>query len=94
KYLKSVQNDRVGAARTGGDEFLIIVLGNEDDTKKICKYIRGKITKFNTVRNKEYELSASIGYEKFDPMEGIIACINKADEKMYVEKSGKKNARK
>ncbi|SCX13822.1 diguanylate cyclase (GGDEF) domain-containing protein [Lachnospiraceae bacterium YSD2013] len=94
KYLKSVQNDRVGAARTGGDEFLIIVLGNEDDTKKICKYIRGKITKFNTVRNKEYELSASIGYEKFDPMEGIVACINKADEKMYVEKSGKKNARK
>ncbi|MBO4680087.1 MAG: GGDEF domain-containing protein [Lachnospiraceae bacterium] len=93
-YLRGTQNERVGCARIGGDEFLIIVLGGEEDTKKICDYVRRKVNKFNMLKRKKYELSCSMGYEQFDPQEGILACINKADEKMYVEKNGKKAARK
>lgn len=93
-YLRSTQNDRVGCARIGGDEFLIVVLGNEEDTKKICKYLRRKVSRFNMLKRKKYELSFSLGYERYNPEDGILTCISKADEKMYEEKSGKKNARK
>ena len=89
-YLKGTQNDRVGSARIGGDEFLIIVLGDESDTQKIVEYVRRKINKFNNTKNKEYTLSASIGYAQYNPQDGILSCINKADEKMYEEKHKKK----
>ncbi|MBR5897443.1 MAG: GGDEF domain-containing protein, partial [Lachnospiraceae bacterium] len=89
-YLRGAQNDRVGCARIGGDEFLVIVLGNESDTRKICEYIRRRINKYNNTKNKEYILSASMGYAQFNPEDGILACINKADEKMYEEKNNKK----
>lgn len=46
------------------------------------------------LKRKKYELSFSLGYEKYTPEDGILTCISKADEKMYEEKSGKKNARK
>ena len=93
-YLRGTQNERVGCARIGGDEFLIVVLGEEEDTKKICNYVRRKVNRYNMLKRKKYELSFSMGYEKYDPAEGILACINKADEKMYAEKNGKKHARK
>ena len=76
--------------RLGGDEFLIIVLGDESDTQKIVEYVRRKINKFNNTKNKEYTLSASIGYAQYNPQDGILNCINKADEKMYEEKHKKK----
>lgn len=93
-YLKSSQNDKVGSARTGGDEFVMVILGSEEYTKKIIRYIRKKIEAFNFLEERDFELSASIGYERFDPFEGVAACMNKADEKMYAEKNKKKAARK
>ncbi len=93
QYLKYVQNDQVGCARMGGDEFFIVALGDEKNAKEICKYIRRMIKNFNLYGEKKYCLSASMGYEKYDPKEGITACINKADEKMYKEKQDKKAAR-
>ena len=93
-YLRATQNDRVGCARIGGDEFLVVVLGGESDTGKVCEYIRRRINRFNNTKNKEYNLSASIGYAEYKPEDGIIACINKADEKMYEEKSRKKTSQK
>lgn len=93
-YLKSAQNDKVGCARTGGDEFVMIVLGSEEYTKKIIRYIRKKVEAFNFLEERDFELSASVGYERFDPLQGVMACMSKADEKMYEEKNRKKNARK
>lgn len=93
QYLKYVQNDQVGCARMGGDEFFIVALGDENNAKEICKYIRRMIKNYNLYGEKRYNLSASMGYEKYNPQEGITACINKADEKMYKEKQEKKVAR-
>lgn len=93
-FFKSAQNENVWLARVGGDEFLAMVTGKEEDVEKVCNYIRRKIERFNDMAECEYELSVSMGYEKFEASIGIMNCINKADEKMYAEKSGKKHARK
>ncbi|MCR5421205.1 MAG: GGDEF domain-containing protein [Lachnospiraceae bacterium] len=92
-YLKVAQNENVGCARTGGDEFLMVILGGENNVKSICEYIRRKVKHWNIFSGKKYEMSASLGYAKYNEKEGIVTCINKADEKMYAEKATKKNAR-
>lgn len=93
-FLSSVANASVSCARMGGDEFMLSVQGTENDVKRVCQSIRKKIQRWNERTKKEYEISVSIGYEKYNPDEGLTACINKADATMYKEKQGKKNSRK
>lgn len=93
-FLQSISGAKVACGRTGGDEFMISVLGTESDAKNIINKIRHKISRWNISSRYRFELSVSIGYAKYKQSEGLRSCINLADERMYAEKSTKKNARK
>lgn len=93
-FLQAVSGAKVACGRTGGDEFMLSVLGTEGDVKALIGKIRHKIARWNINSGHPYELSASIGYAKYIKEEGLNACIKLADERMYAEKSTKKNARK
>lgn len=93
-FLQAVSGAKVACGRTGGDEFMLSVLGTEGDVKTIIGKIRHKISRWNINSAHTYELSASIGYAKYNKEAGLASCIKLADERMYAEKSTKKNARK
>lgn len=79
-------------SRYGGDEF-VAVIGRECDAQKIRTGINDSLDKYNSMSDKPYKVSSSIGiytssHENFEKM------FSKADELMYIEKSGKKHTRK
>ncbi len=89
------EDETVKAARTGGDEFTVCIIGNQDSVPEAIKQkIRERIRLYNETQDKKYELSASMGYARFNRSAGITQCIIEADKYMYEEKQSKKHARK
>ncbi len=76
-------------ARFGGDEFLIVFYGmNEEEAELAWKRIDKEFTRINETEGRKYIISVSHGVEefKFNATEYIDSIINEADEKMYHEK--------
>lgn len=94
EILKKVSNKNVVAARTGGDEFLLCITSDDEEVpRRIQTDILNLLDACNRTGKKPYQLSASIGYARFTEGNGIMGCMKEADEKMYADKSTKKNTR-
>jgi len=92
KILKSSVRKSDVVARLGGDEFgIILPQSGELAAKKVIARINESITKFNKKKEKEFQISISIGFavssqEKLDSDN----LFRKADDAMYIEKQRKK----
>jgi len=76
-------------ARFGGDEFLIIFYGmDEEESEKVWTRIHNEFDRINETEQRKYLISVSHGIEEFQfsASEYIDSIINEADEKMYTEK--------
>lgn len=81
-------------ARTGGDEYLLCLYVDSDETvREIISRIRTKIDVFNLSSHKPWELGASIGYAFCRKGATLLFAMQQADKNMYQEKRGKKNTR-
>jgi len=96
KILKSSLRDADLIARWGGDEFVILTIGsNEENTDLIVERIDQKLRDHNAAQRKPYKLSCSIGVapatlDGSRPIEDVIA---EADKAMYEEKKRRKAER-
>ena len=87
-------SDIVG--RLGGDEFVIIAAGlDERRLAEIRENIDAACRAWNIVHNEGFELSISFGCKPFaKDMKSLNEILKEADELLYEEKRGKKNARR
>ncbi len=77
------------AARIGGDEFIITLVGDnvQDREKEIVKAIRSKLDEYNETSEKKYQLQASIGhYSGIIQENNLDFFMKRADELMYMDK--------
>ncbi|MBP0972630.1 MAG: GGDEF domain-containing protein [Oscillospiraceae bacterium] len=83
-------------ARFGGDEFIILGIGtNEDEVEALEYRFLKRLSDQNHIINKPYELSASIGtyIAPIDPNVTLFNMITTADQMMYEKKKKKKTSR-
>lgn len=87
-------------ARTGGDEFVILGVGNytNEDAEEIAANINEYLAKYNNASDKPYEVHASIGYAISGYYDGFKYddVLKEADINMYKNKAkykGLKNIR-
>ena len=72
-------------ARYGGDEFIIVMEGAEEDVKRLCDIIRNELQEIN--KNSETDqLMVSIGYAKWQEGMDHKALIAAADAELYQHK--------
>ena len=89
--LKSVIRTDDIVARTGGDEFSIILPEtSNDDAQKICERIREKFKEVNQMEELPVKFSISLGLATSEKREeDLNNCYNKADKEMYKNKGRK-----
>ncbi len=88
------QSDILG--RTGGDEFIALVIQNSPiDVESISTRLEENLKNLNSEINKEYRLSLSFGVASFDIIkkQTIDNLIAVADKMMYAQKRKKKKLR-
>lgn len=94
--LKSVIRDADIAARWGGDEFVILSIGSDDQSTEIMiERIRERLNEYNLYSGKPYRVECSLGFARVNlsdnrSFEDIIA---EADARMYEEKRQRKLGR-
>ena len=84
-------------ARFGGDEFVIFTAdATEVAAERFERFFNQKIDSINTIIQKPYTLSASIGsiVSEAKETDTLYSFIKMADDKMYEVKKKRKNARK
>lgn len=88
RILQRSINSMGNVMRYAGDEFIIFINTQDDDTIESCiKRIRYNFDKFNDEMNKPYKLSASMGFCKLDFSKmQIDDFINTIDSRMYEDK--------
>lgn len=88
RILQRSINSMGNVMRYAGDEFIIFINTQDDDTIESCiKRIRYNFDKFNDEMNKPYKLSASMGFCKLDFTKmQIDDFINTIDSRMYEDK--------
>ncbi|MBE5808050.1 MAG: GGDEF domain-containing protein [Clostridiales bacterium] len=72
-------------ARYGGDEFIVVMEGFEEDVERLCEIIRKELYQINA-KSQTYKLMVSIGYAKWQPGMDHKALIGAADEELYRHK--------
>lgn len=81
--------------RVGGDEFIVLVAGSEEeDVKAYLQHVRDGISEYNAEVKKPYDLDGSAGYARYTRGEDLTLCMQQADSNMYANKMTKKHARK
>jgi diguanylate cyclase (GGDEF)-like protein len=80
-------------ARIGGDEFAIIALEDaKTGADDMISRISADMSRFNTMENKAYQLSVSIGATPCDPSDcDISMMLTKADKLMYEKKMARRS---
>lgn len=76
-------------ARIGGDEFVIIPVGTDQDTvEMISARLQNALDNFNEKSGRRYKLSISIGITEYDPARpcSINDLLTRADKLMYEHK--------
>ena len=96
EILKETKRHGEVMMRYGGDEFVLMAAGYDDDAAANCvARIEAGMQKFNETSNKPYPLEASIGYciTTLSAPEELNALIDDADHEMYKKKYVKKALR-
>ena len=89
KRIIEVVGNKEAACRYGGDEFLLFLLGyNEEDTKSVCNALVNKMRQPFNIAGNEFNLSASVG-AAIMPKDAadIDNLLIKADSALYVSKN-------
>ncbi|MBE9034916.1 sensor domain-containing diguanylate cyclase [aff. Roholtiella sp. LEGE 12411] len=81
-------------ARLGGDEFIVFVASRFKDADSIQARLQTNISSFNQQQNRSYQLSMSMGIERYAPESNmsIEQLVTKADELMYAHKRLKRQS--
>ncbi len=86
KLLTDIAGDDGNVIRFAGDEFIMIMDYQGDDTvENCCAAIRDALDGYNAASDKPYTLSASMGGASFDVDEGVDV-IGRIDSLMYDDK--------
>lgn len=83
KQSCTINYKRPYIARYGGDEFMIIVDGNENEVETLKQEIFKNIKSANEIPDKKYKLSLSIGVSILEDGMDLKTFINDADQRMY-----------
>jgi diguanylate cyclase (GGDEF)-like protein/PAS domain S-box-containing protein len=91
--LKEVLRSEDIIARTGGDEFVILLLQtNKFTAKKICYRIKEEFAKYNKQKCLLKDLSISLGSSTAESStDNLNIAYEQADKKMYINKRSKAN---
>jgi len=77
-------------ARTGGDEFAILLTETDGkDTNKICNRIKEAFKEKNEKEDLPYPINISLGCATTNKKEDIYKCYERADQNMYKNKEAK-----
>jgi diguanylate cyclase (GGDEF)-like protein len=81
-------------ARLGGDEFIIFISSHFKDADSIHVHLQANITKFNQQQKRSYQLSMSMGVERYSPETNMSLgqLVAKSDELMYTHKRLKRQS--
>lgn len=78
--------------RMGGDEFLIVFEGTDEETaEKVWKRIVGTFDRINAEEGRAYPIGVSHGIAELGPDDSIDDVIHEADNRMYEEKRAMKS---
>ena len=77
-------------ARYGGDEFIIIMEGSEEDVQILCGNIRSLLAERNS-RQERYQIQLSIGCARWQPGMHQKELIGAADTELYKIKHAREN---
>ncbi|HVS20210.1 MAG TPA: diguanylate cyclase, partial [Pyrinomonadaceae bacterium] len=81
-------------ARLGGDEFVVLAaIGPEESVESLMLRLQEKFSASNSVRNRLYDLSISIGVAHFDAEQdcSVVELMARADRAMYEDKRRKRS---
>ena len=94
RAVAAVGDDSSICGRFGGDEFVICTaLKNREDAEKIREKIQGYLNEHRSNTSLPCEVTASIGICVMEAGFDFDEAMKSSDERMYKEKSGKKNRR-
>ncbi|MEH1846882.1 MAG: sensor domain-containing diguanylate cyclase [Nostoc sp.] len=81
-------------ARLGGDEFIVFISSYFKDADSIQACLQANIANFNQQQNRSYELSMSMGIERYSPESNMSLkqLIARSDELMYADKRLKRQS--
>ena len=82
-------NASVFLGRYGGDEFTIIIqnLSYDIQPSELVSILRKTLTEKKTEYDLKYDLDVSIGYDEMrDESDTAYACMNRADDNLYIDK--------
>ena len=80
-------------ARMGGDEFVVSALEtSEENNESVISRLEANLAALNSRKNRNYQLSLSIGITLFDPASpsSLEELLEEADAMMYRQKNAKK----
>lgn len=87
--LAEISTENVHSFRIGGDEFVVLCIGKEEDfITRTTREIESRLAQFNASGVAEFELSLSMGQAMYDPTESDPdKFLRVLDLKMYEQKA-------
>ena len=95
RTLRSVLGPDDVLARTGGDEFCVLVTGTHGGSDMLKTRLLESFLALNEVSDRGYDLSVSVGlvHVSADDTKTLQQLVTEADELMYADKKAKPNPR-